>query len=60
MGVSVRVCVVWQDVAQHTRIQPNQRDLIFKKFVEKVNKTTKVSFPLPLFSYVCVCVCVCV
>ena len=29
-------------MAQHTRIQPNQRDLIFRKFVEKVNKTPKV------------------
>ncbi len=31
-----------QDVAQHTRIQPNQREMIFKKFVDKVYKTPKV------------------
>ncbi len=48
-----------QDVAQHTRIQPNQREMIFKKFVDKVYKTPKVCmWCVGVCASMCVCVCV--
>jgi len=31
-----------QDLATHTRISPNHRELLFRKFLERVNSTPKV------------------
>ncbi len=32
-----------QDIATHTRIAPSQREVSFKKFVDRVNKCPKVT-----------------
>lgn len=33
-----------QDIANYTRVQPHQREMVFKKFVERVNFTPKVQY----------------
>ena len=35
-------CLHTQDIAIHTRISPNHRQLVFKKFLERVNQSPKV------------------
>ena len=37
----ILVCFV-QDIATHTRIAPSQREVSFRKFVDRVNKCPKV------------------
>lgn len=38
----VILLVQFQDIANYTRILPSERELVFKKFVERVNTTPKV------------------
>ena len=33
-----------QDIANYTRVVPQQREEIFKKFVQRINATEKVSW----------------
>lgn len=35
-------CIIEQDIATHTRISPGQREVSFRKFVDRVNKCPKV------------------
>ena len=42
MCVCACACVHMQDIATYTRIAPSEREVSFKKFVDRVNKCPKV------------------